>query len=134
MPARLVAASLVRLLPNRYWTTAKPLSSHKLSSCAPVSFSLCSAGSHCCLFVPPILRKHPILNFHVDLYLIQPPPDAKHKPVKPAHIIIAGASSRATSQSDADSGKQVILLAEDFRWLFCRLFAIQGFLCLPVDF
>lgn len=29
----------------------------------------------------------------LDLYLIRPPPDALHRPVKPAHIILAGDSA-----------------------------------------
>lgn len=29
----------------------------------------------------------------IDLYLIRPPPEAKHRPVKPAHITIAGDSA-----------------------------------------
>jgi acetyl esterase/lipase len=33
------------------------------------------------------------VNHVVDLFLIQPPPDAAHRPVKPEHIVIAGDSA-----------------------------------------
>ena len=34
-----------------------------------------------------------ISNDSLDLYLIKPPPDAPHKPVKPSHIVVAGDSA-----------------------------------------
>jgi hypothetical protein len=68
--------------------------SRELSSGTSIPFPMCYPRRSRCLYVLFFGERHHFdTNSNIDLYLIRPPADASHTPVKPEHITLAGDSA-----------------------------------------
>src|SRR5689334_22627000 len=62
----------------------------------PIPMALSTSGRHSCMYVIIVAHQtywHPYGVTASDLYLIQPPPGALHKPISPKKIVFAGDSA-----------------------------------------